>query len=233
MTVAEAELRWTNEWFLHDWYGKRKRRRESTKELFERVLLPEKAKLRNVLEVGLSEGRSSLWILENIEPDKWVGIDPWKAGRKHHVKSVQQSEKNFWHNIVVSGALLDLDRYHNGAVPAGRLFRFGHSQCYVAKATSQDFLRHDIDEHFEDHSVSLLCVDGDHSSQATITDLVLGWRKLKPGGYITVDDFDRRWHQGRPNVHEAVLAFWMAFEHLCEKVSETRHHVVFRRKMDG
>jgi cephalosporin hydroxylase len=227
MTV---ELRYSNSWFEHSVFGKRNTRRESTRELFERVLLPVKDKLRTVIEIGLSEGRSSLWLFEHIQPDRWLGIDPWRAGRRHHVKPVEQSEKNFWHNLTASGAACE-NAPINGEL--SRDFAFGKTVCRVAKATSQDYLRHAVDEFYPDHSVMLLCIDGDHSSQGTLTDLVLGWRKLKPGGYITVDDFDRRWHQARPNVHEAVLAFWQAYEHLCEKVSETRHHVVFRRKLDG
>lgn len=227
--MTEA-LRFTNDWFNHNYFGKRHHRRESTCELFERILLPEKKKLRHVIEIGLSEGRSSLWLIENIQPDKWLGLDPWKPGRKHHTKLVQQAEQNFWHNFTASGAACDREPI-NGEVH--RDFYFGHTTCRVAKAASQDYMRHGVDEFYDDYSVDLIVIDGDHSAQGTLTDLVLGWRKLKPGGYITVDDFDRRWHQARPNVHEAVLAFWQSFEHLCEKIVETRHHVVFCRKMDG
>jgi hypothetical protein len=225
-----AELRRTNDWFEHDWYGKRRHKIESTKELFEQVLLPQSKHIHNVLEVGLCEAASSIWMLQNLKPQKWVGIDPWRPGRKHHVETSRIHEENFWHNMQVSGATCG----HLLALGNTQMdFAFGETRCKVAKASSHDYLRSAIDLDFDDHTVDCYVVDGDHSSQGCLTDLVLGWRKLRPGGYIMLDDFDRRWHQGRAHVHEGVLAFWMAFEHLCEKVFESRKHVVFRRKLDG
>lgn len=233
--VMTAELRRTNDWFEHDWYGKRRHKIESTKELFEQVLLPRAEHIHNILEVGLCEGASSIWMLQNLKPQKWVGIDPWRPGRKHHVEMTRIQEENFWHNMGVVAAPLVID---GRDVPTphhsrGGSFYVGSTLCKVAKASSHDYLRSAIDLDLDDHTVDVYVVDGDHSSQGCLTDLVLGWRKLRPGGYIMLDDFDRRWHQGRAHVHEGVLAFWMAFEHLCEKVFESRKHVVFRRKLDG
>lgn len=229
-----AELRRTNSWFEHDWFGKRRHKIESTKDLFEKILLPRKDSIHNILEVGLCEGASSLWMLQHLKPEKWVGIDPWKAGRKHHIETSRIQQENFWHNMRVSGAdLSTVDMSLLSRVRSSHSFWFGHTKCYVEKDSSHDVLRHEIDEYFADFTVDVYVVDGDHSSQGCLTDLVLGWRKLRPGGLILLDDFDRRWHQGRAHVHEGVLAFWMAFEHLCEKVFESRKHVVFRRKLDG
>ena len=237
MTTAAVELRRSNAWFECDRVGKHRKRIESTKELWTRVLLPQRAKLRNVIEIGLCEAASTIWLMENFRPDQWVGIDPWRPGRKHHAEMFKTYEQNFWHNISVSGAINigGASKPNYGQIDSNheRYFTFGATNCKVAKSSSHDYLRGPIDDDFNDHSVDLLIVDGDHSAVGCLTDLVLGWRKLKPGGLIVLDDFDRRWHNARPNVHEAVLAFWNCFEHLAIKEVETKKHVVIRRKLDG
>jgi hypothetical protein len=226
-----AELRFSNDWFTHSTYGKRKHKIESSRDMFERFLLPLKSQRPSIIEIGVNEAQSSLWLLENVNPSMWLGIDPWRPGRKHHVESFRIYEQNCWHNLRASGATCPA---HDAAIPQSRTeFSFRDTKCIIAKESSHDFLRGPVDAYCDDYSALALLVDGDHSSQGCLTDLVLGWRKLRPGGLILIDDFDRRWHQGRAHVHEGVLAFWMAFEHLCEKVFESRKHVVFRRKLDG
>ena len=226
--TATVELRRSNRWFEADTEGKRRRRIESKKELFERILLPRKKNLRAICETGLCEGASTIWLMENIKPDRWVGIDPWKPGRKHHVGMFETYEANFWHNINACGATVSPDHRGNA------VFGWEPTFCRVVKASSHDYLRTGVDM---DYGIGvcfdLVLVDGDHSAPGTLIDMVLGWRKLKPGGLMIVDDFDRRWHNARPNVHEAVLAFWNCFEHLAVKEVETKKHVVIRRKLDG
>lgn len=231
-----AQLRRTNNWFEHDTIGKRRLKRESTKELFERVLLPECDAITNVLEIGLNEGASTLWILDNLRPQEWCGIDPWRPGRKHHVKMFEAYEENFWHNMRVSGADIDAMQAagiglhtfdYKGTCPAFT------TRCRVAKYSSHQYLRDMVDYTYPDQHFDLFVVDGDHSAIGCLTDLVLGWRKVAVGGLIVLDDYDRRWHQARPNVHEAVNAFWSCYEHFCEKIVETKKHVVFRKTHAG
>ena len=230
--MTTVELRRSNQWFEANTEGKRKRRVESKKELFERILLPEKAKLRSVLETGICESASTIWLMQNIQPDQWVGIDPWKPGRKHHVEMFATYERNCRYNLWAAGA--DLPKPVNGELMSNCQFRIGETHCRVVKASSHDYLRMGVDvDYGEGVCFDLVLVDADHSAPGTLIDMVLGWRKLKPGGLMIVDDFDRRWHNARPNVHEAVLAFWNCFEHLAVKEVETKKHVVIRRKLDG
>ena len=46
---------------------------------WEEHLLPLKDSIDSYLEIGVCEGVSMRWILENLEPSKAVGIDPWEA----------------------------------------------------------------------------------------------------------------------------------------------------------
>ena len=229
-----TKLRRTNSWFEHDRIGKRQLKRESTKELFERILLPEFLdEPTTVLEIGLNEGASTLWLLQHLFPAEWCGIDPWRPGRKHHVEMFATYERNFWYNLRVSGATHSVDE----AALAGsvQLFEFPlagagpSTRCRVVKDSSHRYLMSPVDKDYPDEYFDLFIVDGDHSAIGCLTDLVLGWRKLKVGGLIVLDDYDRRWHQARPNVHEAVNAWWNCYEHFSEKVVETRKHVVFRK----
>jgi len=157
-----------------------------TKSVWEDLLLPEVHDARAYLEIGVCEGRSMIWALNCLEQlHTAIGIDLWANGSHY---------ENGNHNI------LEWSRCN----PA-RLFPV------LLTASSQEVLR-DCGDAIPDEEFDLIYVDGSHLAHDALTDYVLCWFKLKVGGIMVMDDYNRRWHMGRPHSHEAIDAFLHGFE---------------------
>lgn len=224
-------LRRSNTWFEYDLEGRRRKPRESTKALYERCLRPMAGELRSILEIGVCEAASSLWIWQNIRPDLWVGVDPWFPDRRRHEELFRTYRENFWHNVAVSGAE---DLLIPG--PGGRIstrFRFGPTSCLMAEWPSQEYLAGVIQQQIAAGELppqfDLCIVDGDHHGAEALTDMVLCWRVLKQGGILVIDDYERRWLHGKPHVKEAAHAFFQAFEDRLEKLLECKRQLWLRK----
>lgn len=229
--------RFSNSWFLEAEAGRKGRRykRESTKQLWDRLLKPQAASINGVVETGLSEGRSTLWILENLKPKFWLGIDPWLPGRGERLKDSRARMANFWHNVRTfheqtpeyadEKALpehLPIDEAEDG----GFGFFCGGCYCCLAVAKSQEFLR-DPAKDFQRYDLAV--IDGLHHGWAAMTDAVLCWPLLNANGLIIFDDVHRRWQHGKAHVHEAVNGFHMGFEGWLRRELETGRQTWLRK----
>lgn len=157
------------------------------------------------LEIGVCEGASMLWVLDHVRPAKAYGVDPYRAPKPRLQPAYDVYRANAAANLapfVTSGVV--------------RLI-------YEA---SEDYLRRDS---MPLNSVDLFYVDGDHRASATLTDAVLGWRFVKPGGLVIFDDYNRRWHMGKPWTHEGVDAFLHAFEQRYEIAWRNKVQVAVRK----
>jgi len=148
------------------------------------------------LEIGVCEGASMLWVLDHFNPRLAIGVDPWEPPKPRLAAAYATYREN---------ALRNLAPY----IGAGRVD--------IYEDHSEKFLRSDV---IPESSVDMLYVDGDHHAYATLTDAVLGWRFLKPGAVMIFDDYNRRWHLGKPWTHEGVDAFLIGFE--------KRYRIAFR-----
>ena len=76
----------------------------------------------------------------------------------------------------------------------------------------------------------LILVDGDHSAQGCLTDLVLSWQVLNPRGFMIIDDY--LWGNGRPALdtpEPAVEAFLRIFARQIEMI-HMDYQVIIRKK---
>jgi len=113
------------------------------------------------LEIGVYEGRSFFWVLDNILTDpssRATAIDTFDIYLGH------DPEKVFRDNLRRSGH---------------------ESKVTVIKGSSRDKLRG-----LPPNSFDLIYVDGDHSSKSVLMDAVFSWDLLKEGGLIIFDDYD-------------------------------------------
>lgn len=111
------------------------------------------------LEIGVFEGRSARWMLENIltHPEsRMVGIDPWP----------------------IEGDPFE-DRARANLAPFG-------DRVELIKGRSDVVLR---EGRFADESFDIALIDGDHRALPALTDSVLVWPLLKVGGMCTWDDY--------------------------------------------
>ena len=117
-------------------------------------------KCLNVVEIGVAAGKSSeFWIKSN--PDmKLTCIDPWAAKRR---KGIRQ------HNARYERAIELLTPYKN---------------ITILRQRSLDAI-----DRFEDESLDFVHVDGNHTFDHCVTDMVHWNHKLKTGGIMAVHDY--------------------------------------------
>ncbi len=136
------------------------------------------------LEVGSYEGRSTLWLLENLlvhPSSSIVCIDSWDGEDKTLGTATISARARFEHNVSP----------HKNKVTQ----RVGKSLKLLAEANIRG-------EQFD-----LIFIDGDHEGLSALTDILLGWPLLLSGGWLVFDDY--RWDSPllRSQPHHAWDAF--------------------------
>lgn len=184
--VSSSLIEFKTQW----WFEQGRGAGEACRTVWERELLPRMSPpIGRYLEIGVCEGHSMRWVLENLQPQIAVGIDPY-ISKPRERGVAEQHKANMQQNLA---AWIEI------------------GQCIIIQHKSQDVLR----EHYDlipDDAFDLIFVDGTHEGLAAATDMFLCWPKLKLGGIMIMDDYDRRWYLGRPHTKEAIDAFLDAAE---------------------
>lgn len=175
----------TNDWFRRD-----------AKLKFEKYLLG--MRVDDYLEIGVAEGESMLWVLENLQPQRAIGVDWWKApsGNKRRDDVFKEYKKTAHRNLAP----------------------------FIEQGVVQ--LVQDSSTHFMancEQTFDLIYVDGDHSGSGAMRDFLLAYELLKTGthkrelatgvmqkvgGTMVVDDLQRSTsRKGRYEVRLAVDLF--------------------------
>jgi predicted O-methyltransferase YrrM len=126
------------------------------------------SKPMDALEVGSYEGRSALWIVQEMltHPQSTLTcVDTWDGKDKVLGFSTATAEHEFDRNL---------------APYIGKLRKL--------KARSIDALTMLVQEH---RRFSLVHIDGCHEGLTVLSDLLLSWELLEPGGFLVADDY--RW----------------------------------------
>lgn len=178
-------------------------------------LLPGEAGSREFMEIGSFEGRSSVWIAENMMSDGDIlcCVDTWQGGEEHGDQDMGTVEERFDHNV----ALL------NEKLPE----RFVDKH----KGTSTQWLAHWLVEKPENHpTFDFIYIDGSHTAPDVLTDACMAWPLLKQGGIMVFDDY--MWGDPRDILHRpkfAVDSFLNVFAEQVELV-HIGYQLVVRRK---
>lgn len=157
-------------------------------------ILPGEVGSRTFLEIGSFEGRSMVWIVENMmQDDDWLlCIDTWEGGEEHTNGEMGGAEARFDFNM--------------GTVKAKHPYR-----CISKfKGTSVKELAREI--HEEDTSADFIYIDGSHIAKDVLTDACMAWALLKPKGIMVFDDY--MWGDPRDILHRpkpAIDAFTNLF----------------------
>lgn len=127
------------------------------------------------LEIGSFEGRSTVWIAENLaeKSTELHCIDTWDGGPEYE-DSIDHSkvEENFYHNTSIVSK--------NTGV-----------QILPWKGFSQEILQKDAEflSYLPYDGFDLIYIDGSHVAKDVLTDACLSWNLLKTGGIMIFDDF--------------------------------------------
>lgn len=175
-------------------------------------LLPGEAGMRTFVEVGSFEGRSSVWIMENMmQDDDWlICIDTWQGGEEHGAEDMGTVEERFDFNI--------------GAVKT----KYPYRCVSKFKGTSVKELAREI--HEEDTYADFIYIDGSHIAKDVLTDACMAWPLLKPNGVMVFDDY--LWGNPRDVLHRpkaAIDAFTTLFAEELE-IIHVGYQAVVRKK---
>jgi predicted O-methyltransferase YrrM len=141
----------------------------------ERILVPFQGRPRvRMLEIGAYEGRSTIWFLESIlsgPGSHLTTVDTWEGSAENDPREMDAVRERFERNTA---------RF----VAEGRLT--------VVVAPSQPYLAGQVANRPSAGTAGgyhIIYVDGSHTAADVLSDAVLSWALLEPGGVMVLDDY--------------------------------------------
>jgi hypothetical protein len=220
-----TDYKFTQDWFSHNipvW--------EQLKSL-----LPER---KSFLEIGSFEGRSAVWIIENMmNPGDWIDcVDTWEGSEEHKNGELSGAEDRFDHNIIAAlNCNSALHRSREGSWGHTRFASDGpdrtNNRVYKYKSTATEFLGRKLAHWIDGKNLyNFIYIDGSHIAKDVLTDACMAWPLLRPGGLLVFDDY--LWGESRDILHRprfAVDVFTNIFAESLDIV-HIGHQFVVRKK---
>ena len=125
---------------------------------------------KNFLEIGSFEGRSAVWITQNMMEDggELICVDTWEGGSEHVNGEMDGAESRFKHNIdLIMGNFVD-------------------RKIQPIKSTSVEALGGLI---AQKKQFDFIYIDGSHLAKDVLTDACMAWPLLKSKGFMVFDDY--------------------------------------------
>jgi len=147
-------------------------------------------------EIGVWKGNFSEKILRTGRVKELHLIDPWTF------------RPEFPNRLY--GGSSGRDQANMDAIAESVWQKFQSSpNVHIHRGKSLDMVRQ-----FPDHYFDWVYIDGDHSYEAALDDLIAWYPKVKPGRLICVDDYSWRDEAGRKSVKSAIERF-LALHPIC------------------
>jgi predicted O-methyltransferase YrrM len=180
-------------------------------------LLPDNPK---ALEIGSFEGRSMVWIAQNMlgESGSLTCIDTWEGSEEHKNGELDGAYERFKHNRVTVMAEKGWGETTNPWTKSISTIREKSFDALVGLA----------DDNIRDFD--FIYIDGSHTAPDVMVDACLAWNLLKPKGIMVFDDY--LWGDARDVLHRPKLAvdsFTTLFAEQLE-VIHTGYQMVIRKK---
>lgn len=157
------------------------------------------------VEIGVFEGTFSKQIQDIINPSKLYMIDLFSG-----ICDSGNEDGNF----VVKR---DLNQCYNNL----KEYVQDKPNLVLIKGNSMDILKS-----FEDNSVDMVYIDGDHSYEGCKRDLEISFQKVKSGGWIMGHDYEMNMRKTR-NYYD--FGVKKAVDEFCEK----RNQTIYAKALDG
>lgn len=168
--------------------------------------LKDKPNLR-FMEIGVYEGRSTCWFMDNILTDPTstlLAIDPFGGSK------TLSEEPEYWRQVQ--------ENFKNNTAEYADRVRLLALQSQVVLPT----LVESFSEHFD-----FIYIDGSHEACDVLFDAVLCWKLLKPGGVMIFDDY--LWDATPTEVERpkiAVDSFLACFEGKYDKIFQSWQYAI-------
>jgi hypothetical protein len=129
-------------------------------------------------EIGVHRGELSAFFINNAKPSLLHLIDPWRwFGSEKYIDTLYGGQKG--------GQQSNMDaRFSKVLKKFKHEIRNGQVQIHRMLST-------EAAKFIENDSLDWIYIDGDHSYQGVMADLKNYYSKVKNGGYIIGDDYDR------------------------------------------
>lgn len=212
------EIKFSNDWF------------ERTRPIWERHLLQEEPIVNRYLELGVCEGASMRWVIDNLNPGTAIGVDPWTAPRRREQAPFDVYKTNCFANL-------------SNELTSGL--------CKIYEEESVTWIANQLKSKAGRHVFDMIYVDGDHGGAACLTDMMMAYHLLatkthdrqvstidkngnanvltRCGGVMVIDDLQRFFHHGKPLVKIAVHAFEQVMHGKMHKIWEDGRQCAFVR----
>lgn len=162
--------------------GQGKKKRKISKDVIRGQFLDRMPKGGLAVEIGVWQGDFSGTIIDKIQPEKLVLIDPWA-----HIDNDSHAEA-----FVGRTKARKMDAIYESVVTRYKA-QIASGGVEVIRDFSVPALKG-----FEDASIHFAYVDGDHSYEGVCADLDALFPKMAVGGIMAFDDYHRRgwWGDG-------------------------------------
>lgn len=169
-------------------------------------LIPHLPEREAFLEIGSFEGRSTVWIIENMMEDGgYVDcIDTWQGGEEHSAEDMAAVEARFDHNTEVAMRKFSGEDGIRRLVSKWKGSSVGLLGEMLPSAQRYDFIY----------------IDGSHTAPDVLTDACMAWHLLKPKGIMVFDDY--MWGNPRDVLHRPKVAI-DAFCNIFAETAEIIH----------
>jgi len=164
-------------------------------------LIPLLPARKSFLEIGSFEGRSTVWIVENMmNPGDWIDcVDTWEGGEEHAEEDMGSVEKRFKYNVnlALGGAEVEeRDGEHKFPYPVHTRYASPaptegqRKRLYKYKCTSTQYLGSKLAGCIDNKNLfDFIYIDGSHIAKDVLTDACMAWPLLKPKGVMVFDDY--------------------------------------------
>ena len=121
------------------------------------------------LEIGSYEGRSTVWLMENVIPrgGEIFCIDTWEGGWEHSSDTMKDSFERFKYNTDLASEKSNVD-------------------VYAIRRKSYEALSDMI---YNQREYDFIYVDGSHAASDVLSDACMAYHLCRKGGVIAFDDY--------------------------------------------
>jgi hypothetical protein len=163
-------------------------------------LVPHLPERKSFLEIGSFEGRSAVWIIENMmNPGDWIDcVDTWEGGEEHGEEDMGSVEERFNYNVnlALGGAEVEERGEYKFPYPAHTRYASPaptegqRKKLYKYKCTATQYLGSKLAGCVDNENLfDFIYIDGSHIAKDVLTDACMAWPLLKPKGMMVFDDY--------------------------------------------